>query len=239
MKKLTLLTLLFVSLIYSQSVSFSFSTDIVSRYIWRGSEYGKFNLTQNSPHIQPTAAFTYSKDDSFSASLGFWGSYGFNGDYSESDIYVNFYIPTNFMDFSCTFNDYFYPFYGLSFSNFEGDGLGAHTIEANLSMTLKDTPIRLMLSKNIHNDIPDDNSFYVELGYSFALDPINLDLFCGMAKGTSVWHSVSTDKFEFINIGFTAKKDIRVSESFTIPAAFSWIYNPHQKITYLVGKITL
>lgn len=241
MKKriLIFLSIILCSNIFAQGTSFSFSSDFVTRYIWRGSEFGKFNGNYSTPHIQPTAALTYTTESSLAYSIGFWGSYGFNGDYSESDLYINFYAPTEAGDFSFTFSDYYYPFYGIPFTNFDGDGLGAHTIEANFAYSFKNFPLRFMVSNNIHNDVPDNKSLYFELGYGLNVGEVKLDLFLGAAQGPSIWHAVTTDKFEFINTGFTAKKEIKVSESLTIPAAISWIYNAHTKTTYLVGKITI
>lgn len=241
MKKLSyiLLLIIFFSLNFSQTTDFNFSTDIVSRYIWRGSEYGRFNNNQNSPHIQPTGALSITLNSDISFSLGFWGSYGFSGDYSESDLYVNTYIPSEVIDISITLNDYFYPMYGLKFSNLDGDGKGAHTLEGNIIFSSKKLPLKLMISNNIHNDLPGDNSLYIELGYLIKLNHSNLEFIAGIAKGPSIWHSISSNNFEFINIGINAKKDIKITESFSIPVSFSWIYNHHKKVSYLVAKLTL
>ncbi|MBL7987021.1 MAG: hypothetical protein JNJ94_03045, partial [Chlorobi bacterium] len=143
--------LLLISPIYNQTTNFNFSADIVSRYIWRGSEYGKFNNNHNSPHIQPTAAFSIILNNSTTLSLGFWGSYGFNGDYSENDLYLNAFIPTEIIDLSITLNDYYYPMYGINITNFDGEGKGAHTLEGNIVLTLKNIPLKFMISNNIHN----------------------------------------------------------------------------------------
>lgn len=231
----------FAGILFSQDLSFSFSSDIVTRYVWRGNEFGKYDWDSKSTmHIQPTAALTLTTKSEFAISLGFWGSYGLNGNYSESDLSLNFYMPTNIADLSLTFNDYFYPFYGIPFSNFDGDGLGGHTLELNFSFQLKDKfPLKFMISKNIHNDIKDDKSLYFELGYPIQISDVDIDLFAGIAQGKSIWHNVDVDQFAFVNTGFTAKKSLKITESFSLPVSLSWVYNPHKKITYLVGKITI
>lgn len=235
------LVFLFVSFSFGQDLSFSFSSDIVTRYIWRGNEFGKYDFDfKSTPHIQPTAALTLTTASELSISLGLWGSYGFNGNYSETDLYLNFLMPTNIGDLSLTFNDYFYPYYGISFTNFDGDGLGGHTLELNFSFQFKEKfPLKFMISKNIHNDIKDDNSLYFELGYPIQISDVNIDLFAGVAQGKSIWHNVDVDKFSIVNTGFTAKKSLKISETFSLPISLSWVYNPHKKITYLVGKITI
>ena len=117
-------------------LSFSFGMDLVSRYIWRGIEYGAGEDGSSSPHFQPTAAFSLDLGKRGSLSLGVWGSYAFSGNYSESDVYLNYAINTKSGNFSLTFNDYYFPYLGIPVTNFDGKGEGAHTIEAMLAYTL-------------------------------------------------------------------------------------------------------
>lgn len=220
--------------------SFSFGADLVSRYIWRGVEFGVDQNGSSTPHFQPTASLTYSLPGSSTVSLGFWGSYGFNGSYSENDLYFNAFVPTEVVDFSVTFNDYYYPYLGIPFSDFHSDGNGAHTIDAQLAVTLKSyLPASLLISNNIFNELPDNKSLYLELGYSFAIENTSIGLFAGVAKGHSVWHSVNTDKFEFVNVGFKVSKSIKITEDYSLPVGMQWIYNHHLKKTFLVFKVTI
>lgn len=220
--------------------SLNAGVDVVSRYIWRGVEFGVDQNGNSTPHLQPTAGLTYTFTNNSSLSFGIWGSYGFSGNYSESDLYLNVFVPTEHIDFSLTFNDYYYPYLKIPFTNFENYGAGANTIDAQLLLSLKSyLPVSFLISSNIYNDFPDNNSLYLECQYSFDLSNINFELFAGAAKGYSVWHSVSTDKFEFVNVGFKASRSIKVSDEFSIPVETQWIYNHHLKQNYVVFKVTI
>lgn len=220
--------------------SLSAGVDIVNRYIWRGVEFGVDQNGSSTPHIQPTACLTYSFSNSSSISFGVWGSYGFNGNYSESDLYLNAFVPTELLDVSVTFNDYYYPFVQIPFNDFNSKGAGAHTIDAQLAVSLKSfLPINFLISTNIFNELPDNNSLYLECGYSLNISNTTLGLFAGVAKGHSVWHSVQTDKLEFVNVGFKVSKSIKFTEDYSLPVGMQWIYNHHLKKTYLVFKVTI
>jgi len=56
---------------------FNVTADFMSRYIWRGLDYGK------SPSIEPTLSFTKGGFE-----IGAWGSYSTSGSYYELDPYV-------------------------------------------------------------------------------------------------------------------------------------------------------
>lgn len=220
-------------------LSFSFGMDLVSRYIWRGIEFGADIDGSSSPHFQPTAAFTYSFGKAGALSLGVWGSYAFSGNFSESDVYLNYAVNTKAGNISLTFNDYYYPYVGIPVTNFDGDGKGAHTIDAQLAYTFPEVfPLTVMVSNNVHNDFPDNKSLYIEASYPFTVSDVQLGLVVGAAKGPSLWHSIYTDKFEFNNIGLKASKSIKITQDFSLPVGFNWIYNAHLKKTYVVFKVT-
>ncbi|MBK7979033.1 MAG: hypothetical protein IPK06_03285 [Ignavibacteriae bacterium] len=224
----------------SSPFSINFGADLVSRYIWRGIEFGTDAKGNSSPHFQPTGTLTYSFSKSGSMSLGFWGSYGFNGNFSESDMYFNLFFATDLLDYSVTFSDYYYPFLNIPFTNLDSDGFGAHTIDAQVTLSLKSyLPIYVLFSNNIYNDVPDNKSLYLETGFSFNINNINTGIFVGAAQGKSIWHAVNSDKFEFINVGFKVNKEISITNEYSLPIGLQWIYNHHLKKTYLVFKVTL
>lgn len=220
-------------------LTMSLGLDLVSRYIWRGVEYGVPGKTA-TPNFQPTAGLAYDLGKGHSLGLGVWGSYAFDGDYEENDFYFNYTVAHSFGSLSVTVNDYYYPYQNIPFSNTDGDGKGAHTVDAQFLFTLPESfPLGILLSNNIHNDAPDNKSFYAELSYPFTISENAGSVFIGAAKGPSAWHVVSTDKFELINVGFKYAKVIKVTDSFSFTSGVSWIFNPHLKKTYLVFKITL
>ncbi len=221
-------------------LSFSYGADLVSRYIWRGVEYGAEIDGFSSPHFQPTAALSYNFGKGGALSLGVWGSYPFSGTYSESDVYLSYEVDTKVGNLSVTVYDYYYPYKNIPVTNFDGKAEGAHTIEASATFTMHESfPLSITVSNNVHNDIPDDKSLYLELGYPFKIGDTDLGVFAGAAKGQSAWHLVYTDKFEFINLGLKASKSVKITQDYSIPVGFDWIYNAHLKKTYIVFKVTL
>lgn len=71
---------------------FSFNTDIVSTYLWRGS------MISNVPNVQPY--FSFSKKG---FELGSWVSAAVNGDFSELDIYAAYSLS----NFKFSLTDYY------------------------------------------------------------------------------------------------------------------------------------
>lgn len=213
---------------------------LVSRHIWRGLEIG---ATQNSPavpHIQPIAVVGYSFGAPGKVELGFLGTYGISNEYSESDFFLRYAVDTKSGTFAFRVFDYHYPFKGLAFTDFDNDGNGAHTLELSLQYSGPvNFPIGVFVSNNFYNVIPDDKTLYIELNYPVLIEDIALNFFTGVAQGQSMWHVVTTDKFEVTNIGFSAAKSLQVSETFVLHVSAIWTYNPHLKKSYIQFKISI
>ncbi len=235
--------ILFSSILVGQSnqgFDASLGGSLVSRHIWRGLQIG---ATQNSPavpHIQPIAVVGYSFGAPGKLELGFLGTYGISNEYSESDFFLRYAVDTKAGSFALRVFDYHYPFKGLSFTDFDNDGNGAHTIELSLQYSGPENfPIGVFVSNNVYNVMPDDNTLYFELNYPVLVEDVALNLFAGVAQGQSVWHVVTTDKFEVTNIGFSATKGLQISETFVLPVSAIWTYNPHLKKSYIQFKISI
>lgn len=222
----------------SNLVKFDFGADIVSRYIWRGIEFGGAPAV---PQLQPYASLNFNLSSSHVIQIGAWGSYGFTGDYNENDLSLKYsYTHEAAGSFSIGLNDYYYPYLNIPFSNFKKDGEGAHTIEAGFGYSGPASfPVNFLISKNILNDLPESKSLYVEAGFNTIISELPFNFFVGAAQGRSAWHSVTTDKFEICNLGVGVSKSVKISSDFSLPIGMSWIMNPHQKKTYLVFKVSL
>ncbi len=218
-------------------VDVSLGADVVSRYIWRGVEYGG---DPAAPQFQPWISFNFQLNEENSITLGGWGSYGFSGDYSENDLSLRYaYSPAEFGTVALTASDYYYPYLGISFFNVENDGLGAHTIELALSYDgTEKFPIHLAVSNNVLNDIGGTKSFYSEIGYTVNVKDISLFFFAGGASGVSPWYLIEKDGFRIINAGVTASKLVKITEDFSFPIGLSWIVNPELKKSYIAVKLS-
>lgn len=226
----TTLVLIFIfSLSKTAAQEINVGADIVSKYIWRGLEINK------SPNIQPALGFSSSGFDA-----GFWGSYSIDN-YSatdaysyEIDAYIGYTFSTAAGDFGLLLTDYYYPNAGIKIGKFDGDGIGAHTIEIAASYS---GPISILAAYNLHNDI--GNNMYFEIGYSTSVGDVGLDFFVGATPGSEdnpVYYG--TDNFSIINIGVKGSKNIKVTEDFQLPVFTSFILNPKAEIGYMIFGIS-
>lgn len=95
-----------VSSMAQDKVEFGVGADVVSKYIWRGTDLG-------GPSVQPSLSVAYK-----GLSLTAWGSIGFD---SEDDKEVDLTLAYEIGNFSLSVTDYWYPEYS-----------GAHTFEAQI-----------------------------------------------------------------------------------------------------------
>lgn len=215
-------------------VDITLQGNLVSRHIWRGLEIGKTPTSPATPHIQPAAAFHFALNNTTVLSLGFVGTYGTSNDYSESDFSLGIANDNSLGTFALMLFDYHYPYKRLAFTNFDGDGKGAHTIELSLTYKAPEpVNIRLFLSNNIHNVLPDDNTFYAELSYPVYVEKGAIHLFAGAAAGMSTWHGIASDGFELNNVGFKGERMLTSFDDASLSGTVLWSYNPYKEISYL------
>jgi hypothetical protein len=192
--------------------------DIMSRYVWRGTDYG------SSPSIQP-----YMELGLGGFALGFWGAYTTNlPGVQELDFYANY----TFSDVvTVGIIDYFFPdeVFGYDYYEFRADS-SAHILEGTASFNgLENLPLTFLVGYNMAGD--SQNSTYLELGYSFWL----LDIFLGAGNG----FYTSDGNFNVVNIGISVSKDIKITEKFSLPISASFITNPEAEKVHFVFGISL
>jgi len=206
-------------------------TDIVSRYIWRGIDLGA-----NTPSIQPTVKFSVS---GFAA--GFWGAYAFSnpGALEEIDIFANYTLNISESgSFNLGITDYTNPNSGTRIGNIhnhdDAEGPGAHFIELNADYSGHENfPLSLSFNMFLYN--VKNNPIYFQAGYSISIKNVVLSAFIGGTNGDNASY-YGTDNFSIINVGFTATKTIKVTESFNFPLFGSVILNPaSENLFYVVG----
>jgi len=228
----------------------SVSGDIMSRYVWRGRDYG------NSVSIQPR--IEYSIGD---FKIGTWNAFSINADvFQELDTYISY----SFLNyFSAGITNYFFPNYPSndpSYSNnyfdYSKETTG-HYVEANLGFTgTEGFPISISANvffygadaEKIETPNPDDPdnpiiergdnyySTYIELAYSNTLGEIKYNVFAGFTPNET---SVYADKAGIINLGITITKEIKFSDTFSLPVHGSFITNPVQENLYVVFGFSL
>ena len=202
---------------------FSIGADVVSRYIWRGTDYGE------SASIQPGLAFTTG-----GFKIGSWASYGVDPEakgVNEHDLYLSYTVG----GISVGVTDYYFPNLGFGFFDFDGDGEGGHTIEPFVSYTGPESlPIMLFAGANVHND--PDNSVYLSASYPFAVDGVNLAFTTSASAGKSALYG--TDKFGIVELNLKASKAVSLTDNFALPLSVAYILNPYAEKSYLVFGVT-
>jgi hypothetical protein len=224
--------------------SISFGADLVSRYIWRGKDFG------NSPAIQPNLSFSVA-----GLKIGAWGSYGFVyrhivGNYAEFDPYISY----TWKFFTLGITDYFFP-NGQTpndnnkYFNYENNTTG-HTFEACLTFTGPEKfPLQVYAGTFFYgadkgkdtagvygSGTKNNYSTYVEISYPFTVRGIGLKPFAGGIPFGSGWYGPYGG---VINAGLTVSKTIRISKEYGLPAYSSIIANPQTQSIFFVFGITL
>lgn len=237
MKKISLfLSVAAISLMFSTQIfasEFSAGADVMSRYIWRGADYG------NSPSIQPTLEFS-----SGGFAVGSWGAFSIDTDvYQELDLYMSYSFGELL---SIGITDYFFPVYQSSnamFSNkyfdYDNETTG-HIIEGNLGYNCILLPVYLSANVAFYgadkNEDGDNNfSAYIELGHNGTLNDVEYSVFLGITPSEGLYG----DGFGVVNLGCSATKEIKFSETFSMPVMSGLIFNPQNENAYLVFGFSL
>lgn len=254
--------LLFALLLGFSSYSFGqkekpeldFGADVMSRYIWRGTQFGG-----NSPSLQPSVNLSYNGWE-----LGAWGAYSLSGDNAgqEFDLHLGYTFLND--QFNLTVTDYFFPTEGDDYNYFEfNNKITGHVLEGTFSFNGNDKiPFGLMVAVNFWgadavetSDNPSSTDFnnrtglqystYAELSYSHKMNnDVTVDAFLGVNftdpkknnpltgyEGESGYYG---SKAGVVNLGMTLSKEIAVNEKLSLPISASIITNPVDEKIYLV-----
>lgn len=216
MKTVKILAVALVALFSFSSLKaqdFTVATDVVSSYVWRGVKYSGVS-------IQPTLDYTIG-----GFSIGSWGSAGFDG-FLEMDLYAKYAFG---FGLTLGLTDYYYP--GTDVFD-HSTATGSHGYEVNLGYGIKGLSIAANYILNeAGGAATKGGDKYFELGYAFS----KFNVFAGAGDG---WHT-SDGKFGVVNVGISTSKEIKITDSFSIPLKASAILNPTTKQYFLVAGITL
>lgn len=237
------------------SASILLGADLMSRYVWRGRDYG------NSPAIQPNLAFTWK-----GLAIGAWGSYAFGphsvqvndstmadaGHYSEMDLYISY----TYKWFTLMLFDYFTvngldPNSGNRYFDYNNATTG-HTLELCLTYQGPESfPLQVLASTLVYGadkgkdstgvygaGTENNYSTYFEVSYQFNIRPVDIKLkpFIGGIPFGGSWYGPYAG---VINLGLQAKKDIPITEKFSLPIQASLVTNPQAQSVFLVFGISL
>jgi hypothetical protein len=232
MKKIVLMAMM-IATAYSATaqdkLELNVGADFVSKYIWRGQDLG-------SAAVQPTLGIAY-KGLSFSA----WGSYGLvdTEDTKEFDLTLSYTIG----GFNIGVTDYWFS-EGLDPKGryFKYDAHGTnHLFEANIGYDFGVLSLQAFTNfagnDGLNKDVKRAYSTYVELAAPFKLVTVDWTAAVGVVPFATT--SYETTGFAVTNVSLKASKDIKVTNSFSIPVFGQIVANPCSQKAYLVFGFTL
>ena len=212
-KNLLVIAGLLITLLLHQNIwaqSWDTGLDIYSGYIWRGTKFGK------GPALQPSIEFSAG-----GFALGAWGSFNASIDEAaEADLYAvyGFDLKDN-LSINLTLTNYYYP--GTSWMQMD-----SHYIEPMVNIKIKNLSI---IGAYMMNSGKGDT--YLEA----ALSAGQIDVFLGIGDGA---YTVN-NKFNVCNIGISTLKNIKITETFTIPLTGILVLNPSSEQVYIAAGISL
>jgi hypothetical protein len=205
------------------------SGDIVSSYIWRGQDLG-------SAAIQPTLGVGYK-----GLSLTAWGSYGLvnSDDVKELDLTLAY----SFGGLNIGVTDYWFDA-GLDPDNryFKYDAHGTnHLFEANIGYDFGIASLQWFTNfagnDGVNNDGKRAYSSYVEAAVPFKLSSIEWTATAGAVPFATTFYG--TSGFAVTNLSLRSTKEIKVTDTFSIPIFGQVTANPCSQKAYLVLGFTL
>ena len=205
---LILIALMSTNISYSQD----FGADLVSSYVWRGTQFG------SGAHIQP-----YMDLGSGNLSGGVWGSFptSAKGGGNELDLWVSY----DFGPLALTVTNYTFPGEAGAYSKGEGLFNGDYTeIAASTSI------IGVDLSAGYFTEV---EALYIELGTS--IGAVDVALGYGDDQSDPFYADGGSG---LVNMSFSGSKDIQISDSYALPVFGSFIINPEAETAFLVFGIS-
>lgn len=203
--------------------SVSLGADVVSRYVWRGLDFGE------SASVQPGLTVSLGKLE-----LGAWGSYSISksgATANENDLWASFsHEFKSGASLSLGVTDYYFPNAATDSGGVkkyipdfrDGD---AHTQEIWLSLA---GPESVPLSIYAGRVLDDDGSLYAEVGAPLMeADGVELAAHLGVVGNKSAFYG--TDGAAVVNVGVTASSELGITESFAPPVSVSYVVNPSKE----------
>jgi hypothetical protein len=213
----------------AQEIETTISGDIVSSYIWRGQDLGNVSL-------QPTLGIGYK-----GLSLSAWGSVGLSDptDTKEFDLTLGYSIG----GLNIGITDYWFNT-GLDPENryFKYDAHGTnHVFEANIGYDFGLASVQWFTNIAGNDGFNKDGkraySSYMEVAVPFKIATVDWTATAGAVPFATDFYG--TSGFAVTNVSLRADKEIKVTDSFSIPIFGQVTGNPCSQKAYLVLGITL
>ena len=233
MKKILIITVILSAVAVTakaqDTLETTIGTDVVSQYVWRGQDLGGVS-------VQPTLGLAYK-----GLSLSAWGSAGLSNpaDTREFDLTLAYTIG----GFNIGVTDYWFNA-GLDPLNryfaYAADCTN-HVFEANVGYDFGFASLQWYTNFAGNDGLtPAEKraySSYVEVNVPFVLGGVDWTATAGAVPFATDFYGV--EGFGVVNVALTASKDIRITDSFSIPVFAQVAANPYSKNAFFVFGITL
>ena len=182
--------------------------DVVSSYVWRGTQFG------SGAHIQPWVSLSTGDLE-----VGAWGSFPTtaNGGGNELDLYASY----SFGKFGLTLTNYSFPGEGGAYADGEGLFEGDYF---EISGSAELGPIGLMVGY-----FTEVEALYIEA--AFSAGPVDVAIGYGDDSGDAWYVNGGSG---LCNISLGGSKDIKITEDYSLPVFGSFVYNPDSESAFLV-----
>lgn len=243
MKRLALVATAFVAgaatAVAQDKVEATIGADVVSHYIWRGQDLGH-------PSIQPSVGLSYK-----GLSLSGWGSYGItdSNDTEEFDLTLAYTVG----GFNIGITDYWFNggnYDGGRYFMYEAHKTN-HIFEANIGYDFGPVAIQWYTNFagadykiNSNGEKKHAYSSYFEISAPFKLGGLDWSAAIGAVPYESAYMDDAgvyghVENFAITNVSLKATKDVKITDSFTVPVFAQVMANPHDQKAYFALGFTL
>ena len=186
-----------------------FGADVVSSYVWRGTQFG------SGAHIQP-----WMELGSGSLTGGVWGSFPTtaSGGGNELDLWVSY----DFGPLALTLTNYSFPTNNGTYGAGNPGLFDSDWMEISGSTSLGGLDLTV-------GYFTDAEALYVEAGFSAGA----VDIGIGFGSDGDAAFYAGGDS-GLVNLSFGGSKDIKITEEYSLPVFGSFIYNPDSEAAFLV-----
>lgn len=198
--------------------------DIYSSYVWRGIKFGEGAAFQ--PWIEFSAG---------GFAIGAWGSYCVSdNEAAEADLYASYGIDlSENASLSFTITDYYFP--GTTSEPVSWTNGDNHFFEPMVGLGLG--PVSLSAAYMFYDGAGKDGDASGDLYLEAAVTAGPVDITLGGGNGA---YSMKDDAgFDICNIGISTSKEIKITDSFSLPLSAAAILNPSYESFHIVVGISL
>jgi hypothetical protein len=214
----------------AQEFEVSAGADVVSSYIWRGLRTG------GGAHIQPSLGISY-----YGVSLGAWGSTDLGGwDNKEFDISLGYSIG----NVSLGVTDYWWSGENVPYGYYKGRE-STHLYEGTIGYSAGNFSATWSTffagdkAENDEGEYKEQFSTFIEASYSFDVKGVSFTPAIGIVPWKSIYHKEGSDRdFTLATISLTASKEIKITDSYSLPIFSQVVIAPEQDRTFLVFGVS-